>query len=205
MRFQRRQLLRILSFAFGSNFILSRNQLGIAAQTAIQPMISPPPAGTAVRHGFAGGTEMEKVTGIGGLFFRAHDPTALGRWYQQHLGVSLTPSSYEESHWQQEAGPTVFAPFEETSDYFGDAHKVWMVNFRVRDFGRMAAQLLAAGIAVEIDPQSYPNDETLHARLLNSSGLFLDFSWVTVPAQSGVQAPGQIGSEDNFRVATIRL
>jgi len=30
---------------------------------------------------------MKKVTGIGGLFFRAHDPTALGRWYQQHLGI----------------------------------------------------------------------------------------------------------------------
>ena len=71
---------------------------------------------------------MEKVTGIGGLFFRAHDPKALGRWYQQHLGISLTPSSYEDSVWQQEAGPTVFAPFEETSDYFGDAHKFWMVN-----------------------------------------------------------------------------
>ena len=80
MRFQRRQLLRILSFAFGSNFILSRNQLGIAAQTAIQPIISPPPAGAAVRHRFAGGTEMEKVTGIGGLFFRAHDPKAFGSW-----------------------------------------------------------------------------------------------------------------------------
>jgi hypothetical protein len=48
---------------------------------------------------------MEKVTGIEGLFFRAHDPTALGNWYyQQHLGVSLTPSSYEESVWQPEAG-----------------------------------------------------------------------------------------------------
>ncbi len=45
MRFQRRQLLRILSFAFGSSFILGRNQLGIAAQTALQPKISPPPAG----------------------------------------------------------------------------------------------------------------------------------------------------------------
>jgi hypothetical protein len=78
MRFQRRQLLQILSLAFGSNFILGRNQLGIAAQTAIQPMISPPPAGAAVRHGFAGETGMEKVTGIGALFFRAHDPTALG-------------------------------------------------------------------------------------------------------------------------------
>ncbi len=168
MRFQRRQLLRILSFAFGSNFILSRNQLGIAAQTTIQPMISPPPTGAAVRYGFARATEMEKVTGIGGLFFRAHDPTALGRWYQQHLGISLTPSSYEESVWQQEAGPTVFTPFAETSNYFGDAHKVWMVNFRVRDLDRMAAQLRAAGIAVEIDPKSYPNGR--FARLHDPEG-----------------------------------
>jgi len=157
MRFQRRQLLQILSFTFGSKFIWSRNQLGLAAQTALPPKTSPPPAGEAVRHGFAGGTEMEKVTGIGGLFFRAHDPKSLGRWYQQHLGVSLTPSSYEESVWRQEAGPTVFAPFPETSDSFGDAHKVWMVNFRVRDLDKMAAQLRSAGIDVKIDPQSYPH------------------------------------------------
>ena len=36
---------------------------------------------------------MEKVAGIGGLFFRAHDPKALGAWYQQHLGIALTPTS----------------------------------------------------------------------------------------------------------------
>jgi len=88
---------------------------------------------------------MEKVMGIGALFFRAHDPKELGRWYQQHLGISLTPSSYEDSVSQQEAGPTVFAPFEETCDYFGDAHKFWMVNSRVRDLDKMAAQLQAAG------------------------------------------------------------
>ena len=157
MLFLRRQLLRTLSFAFGSNFILSRNQLGIAAQTAMQPMISPPPAGAAVGHGFAGETEMEKVIGIGGFFFRAKDPKALGRWYQQHLGISLTPSSYEDSVWQQEAGPTVFDPQPETSDLFKGTDKVWMLNFRVRDLDKMAAQLRAAGIAVEIDPQSYPN------------------------------------------------
>jgi len=96
---------------------------------------------------------MEKVTGIGGLFFRAHDPKALGLWYQQHLGISLTPSSEGGSVWEQEAGPTVFAPFPETSKYFGDAQKVWMVNFRVRDLDKMAAQLQAAGIAVKIAPE----------------------------------------------------
>ncbi len=37
---------------------------------------------------------MEKVTGIGGLFIRARDPSALGRWYQEHLGVTLLPDPF---------------------------------------------------------------------------------------------------------------
>ena len=156
MRFHRRQLLRTLSFAFGSSFILSRDRPGIAAQTGTQPMTSPPAAGAVVRKGIATEAEMEKVTGIGGLFFRAHDPKALASWYQQHLGVSLTPTSYGEPVWEQEAGPTAFAPFPETSKYFGDAQKVWMLNFRVRDLDKMAAQLQAAGIEVKI----YPPDPT---------------------------------------------
>ena len=156
MRFQRRQLLQTLSFAFGSGFLWSRNQLGMAAQTATQPKVSPPPAGAAVRDGIAGGTEMEKVTGIGGFFFRAKDPIALGSWYQQHLGISLIPSSEGDPVWEQEAGSTAFTPFPETSKYFGDPQKVWMLNFRVRDLDKMAAQLQAAGIAVKIDPESYP-------------------------------------------------
>ena len=157
MLFLRRQLLQTLSFGFGSSFILGRNQPGLVAQTATQPKISPPPAGAAVRDGIAEGTGMEKVTGIGGFFFRAKDPKALGLWYQQHLGISVIPTSYGESPWQQEAGPTAFAPFKETSGYFGDPQKVWMLNFRVRDLDKMAAQLQAAGIEVKIDPQSYPN------------------------------------------------
>ena len=80
---------------------------------------------------------MEKVTGIGGLFFRAQDPAALGRWYQEHLGVSLTPSNDEDLPWWQEAGPTAFSPFAETSEYFGNFKQVWMVNFRVRDLDAM--------------------------------------------------------------------
>jgi glyoxylase I family protein len=153
MLFLRRQLLRTLSFAFGSSFLLGRNQLTIAAQTAVQPKVSPPP----YSDGIAGGTEMEKVTGIGGFFFRAKDPKALGLWYEQHLGILPIPTTYGESGWQQEAGPTAFAPFAETSGYFGDIQKVWMLNFRVRDLDKMAAQLQASGIAVKIDPQSYPN------------------------------------------------
>ncbi len=110
---------------------------------------------------------MEKVTGIGGFFFRAKDPKALALWYQQHLGVSVVPTSAEESAWQQEAGPTAFAPFKETSGYFGDAQKVWMLNFRVRNLDKMAGQLRAAGIEVEI----FPPDSIGHfARLRDPEG-----------------------------------
>ena len=99
---------------------------------------------------------MEKVAGIGGLFFRAHDPKALANWYQQHLGVALTPTKEGETVWQQEAGPTSFSPFPETTKYFGDPNKAWMINFRVHDMDKMVAQLRAAGIEVK-DPESYAN------------------------------------------------
>ena len=99
---------------------------------------------------------MEKVAGIGGFFFRAHDPKALGAWYQQHLGIALEPTSEGGTVWQQEAGPTAFTPFPETTKYFGDPQKVWMINFRVHDIDKMVAQLRAAGIEVK-DPESYAN------------------------------------------------
>jgi glyoxylase I family protein len=152
----RRQLLRALSFAFGSSFVLGRSRFAVAAQTAEHPGTSPLAEGAAVRDGIAGGTEMEKVTGIGGFFFRAKDPKALALWYQQHLGILTVPTKEGETSWQQEAGSTAFTPFPETTKYFGDPQKVWMLNFRVRDVDKMAAQLQAAGIEVKVDPESYP-------------------------------------------------
>jgi len=154
MHLHRRQLLQTLSFAFGSSFILSRDQLAMAMQTGTPPTTSSTAAGTIVGQTVAKGAEMEKVAGIGGLFFRAHDPKALGQWYQQHLGISLTAGSEGGTVWQQEAGPTSFTPFPETSKYFGDPQKVWMVNFRVHDIDKMVAQLRTAGIEVK-DPESY--------------------------------------------------
>ena len=37
---------------------------------------------------------MERVTGIGGVFFRARDPEALTAWYAEHVGVPVQPDGY---------------------------------------------------------------------------------------------------------------
>lgn len=138
MKTQRREILGVLTAAVGS--ALLPGSFASATQTSPANHLS-----------------KESVTGIGGLFFRAHDPNALAQWYQDHLGVSVIPKSYTDPGWQQQAGPTAFAPFPEKSNYFGDSTKQWMINFRVRNLDKMAAQLEAAGIAVKIDPTTYPN------------------------------------------------
>ena len=112
--------------------------------------------------------DMEKVTGIGGLFFRANDPKALAKWYSDNLGVGLVPTASGNSPWRQEAGTCAFQPFPEKTRYFGDDTKRWMVNFRVRNMDKMAAQLRAAGVTVDVDPKPYPNGR--FARLHDPEG-----------------------------------
>jgi glyoxylase I family protein len=89
---------------------------------------------------------MQKVTGFGGFFFRARDPDALSRWYEKHFGINSLKSS---EMWRQEAGLTVFAPFEATTDYFGRQEQAFMVNFRVNNLDAMLDQLRAAGVRID--------------------------------------------------------
>ena len=107
---------------------------------------------------------MEKVTGIGGLFFRARDPKALSAWYREHLGIDVVPEDSDQPPWQQQAGPTVYAPFPEDTDYFGNPDRQWMINFRVADLDAMVRQLKAAGIPVELDSELYPNGRFARAQ-----------------------------------------
>ena len=89
---------------------------------------------------------MERVVGIGGYFFRANDPEALSAWYETNLGISSVSAG---APWQQEAGPTVFAPFAADTDYFGRMDQQSMLNFRVTNLDAMLGQLRAAGGPVD--------------------------------------------------------
>lgn len=87
------------------------------------------------------------VTGIGGIFFRTNNHEALAKWYHEHFGINDAEHGYV---WQQDAGPTVFSPFQRDSDYF-DAQQPFMLNLRVQDLDGLLKKLEAAG--VHIDPK----------------------------------------------------
>jgi len=151
MKMQRREVLGVLTAAAGSA-LLPGSYMGAetaGAETAPGPSALP-------------NLPKERVTGIGGLFFRAQDPKALAQWYQDHLGVFVTPQRSDDPVWNQQVGPTSFTPFPEKSKYIDDATKQWMINFRVVNLDKMVAQLEAAGVTVKLDPTVYPYGRFAH-------------------------------------------
>ena len=74
--------------------------------------------------------KMNKVTGIGGVFFKCKDPKALREWYGTHLGLTMTPYGSTFA-WFQGAdstkhGYTQWSPFKETTNYFEPSTKDFM-------------------------------------------------------------------------------
>ena len=93
------------------------------------------------------------VTGIGGIFFRAHNPETLVAWYSEHLGVtSFGP-------WPQQQGVAVFAPFNADTKYWPNDRQ-WMLNLRVTGLDAMIDRLRASGIEVETRPDEWDTKET---------------------------------------------
>lgn len=116
---------------------------------------------------------MAKVIGLGGLFFKAKDQSALQKWYETHLGI---PSSNEGTTFT-DGGPVIWSVFPDSSTYF-KTNKPFMMNFRVDDLDALLAQLESAG--VEIDPKREDYD-------------FGRFAWIVDPEGNRVELwqPGE--------------
>jgi hypothetical protein len=87
---------------------------------------------------------VERVTGIGGVFFKANEPEALRRWYADNLGIEIEDYGGATFRWNP-PGTTVWSIFPADSDYFGSPSQAWMVNFRVPDLDAIREQLRAGG------------------------------------------------------------
>jgi hypothetical protein len=48
---------------------------------------------------------MERVTGIGGIFFKAHDPDELKEWYRERLGIVPSKDGSVIFEWREKEKP----------------------------------------------------------------------------------------------------
>ena len=103
---------------------------------------------------------MERVTGVGGVFFRARDPKALAAWYEEHLGV---PVQGDEGYAIfPESRNTVWSPSPRTPTTGRPRSRGWSTS-PSHDLDAMLAQLRAAG--VEVDEKIEVLDEHRPLRL----------------------------------------
>lgn len=117
----------------------------------------------------------EKVSGIGGIFFKVRDVARMTAWYREHLGI-CTEDGHADFVWREHDRPdaigrTVWSVFPADTNYFGPARPAFMINYRVSNLDRMLAQLRQSGVAVEkIEDNDYGR-----------------FAWITDPEGNRIE------------------
>jgi predicted enzyme related to lactoylglutathione lyase len=96
---------------------------------------------------------MKRVTGIGGIFFKATDAPGLQAWYKRHLDIDVqewggTAFTWTDSHGKPTGGTTAWAVASQESDQFAPSKASFMVNYRVEDLLAVVAALRAEGCNV---------------------------------------------------------
>lgn len=118
---------------------------------------------------------MGRVTGIGGVFFKAKDVESLYAWYEKHLGIKRDAYGTVSFRWQDDGDPeasTAWAIFKQESKYFAPSQSPFMLNFRVEDLDGLLDAMRAEG--VWIDPK---RDEADYGR----------FAWIMDPEGNRIE------------------
>ena len=94
---------------------------------------------------------MQKVTGIGGVFFKAKDPEKLMKWYEEHLGIPFQHGYIEFTA----PGGTVFSIKKADTTEFDPSKKDFMLNFRVADLRSLLSELREKGVTIVGELEEY--------------------------------------------------
>jgi predicted enzyme related to lactoylglutathione lyase len=114
---------------------------------------------------------MKRVTGVGGIFFKARDPEALRAWYQRHLGIDVQEWGGAAFTWTT-PGTTVWSINKDDSDYYAPSTSTFMINYRVDDLAALLQALRDEGCNVV--------DKT-------DDSEFGKFGWVIDPEENKVE------------------
>ena len=105
---------------------------------------------------------MKRVTGIGGIFFKAKDAPSLQAWYKRHLGIDVQEWGGTAFDWvgadgKPVAGTTAWLIDPQDSDHFAPSSAPFMINYRVDDLHALVKVLKEEGCNVldKIDESEY--------------------------------------------------
>ena len=111
-------------------------------------------------------SNIKKVTGIGGIFFKCKNPKKVNQWYKKHRGLNTDEygTSFE---WRlakdgTKKGFTQWSPFDESTDYFQPSQKEFMINYRVENLEALVEKLRNNGVTITDSIESYDYGKFVH-------------------------------------------
>ena len=95
---------------------------------------------------------MQRVTGLGGIFFKSNDPKKIREWYRTHLGIDAAEDGavfrWRDIDEPERTGSTVWSAFPTETKYFAPSDKPFMINYRVKDLKALLDELRKEGVTV---------------------------------------------------------
>ncbi|MBR7801117.1 VOC family protein [Undibacterium fentianense] len=96
---------------------------------------------------------MQRVTGIGGIFFQAKDAPALQAWYKAHLGIDVqawggTSFRWADADGKPVDGSTIWSISPIKTEGIGPTSSPFMINYRVADLHTLVKVLKEEGCQV---------------------------------------------------------
>lgn len=104
---------------------------------------------------------MKRVTGLGGIFFKATDPKKIKEWYGKHLGLPVDEygASFRWIDPDSKAkvpALTAWSPFKEDTTYFQPSEKQFMFNYRVENLEELLRVLKEEGVQIVGEMEEHP-------------------------------------------------
>jgi predicted enzyme related to lactoylglutathione lyase len=144
-------IILAMALSFGLGFFLSN-------------MIADKPIDKTITEQNDKNPEMQKVTGIGGIFFKCKNPDKLKEWYKIHLGFNTNQfgTRFEWMECPDKKEGIQWSPFSETGNYFAPSTKEFMINYRVENLDNLVEQLKKEGVEFTDSIETYEYGKFVH-------------------------------------------
>ena len=108
----------------------------------------------------------QKVTGIGGIFFKCKNPEQIKEWYRQNLGFKIDEYGslfeFRKDENPEQKAYLQWSPFPEETDYFNPSEKEFMINYRVENIEELVQELRSNGITILDSIETYEYGKFVH-------------------------------------------
>ena len=120
---------------------------------------------------------MRRVTGIGGVFFKASDPNNLREWYSKYLGITASDENGTVFEWcadkhPEQKGHTAWSIMSGSTRYFDPSKSPFILNYRVENLAWLLEQLRREGVKVDDKVEEYKYGK---------------FGWIFVPEGNKIE------------------